>query len=96
VQTVSAKPSITIQLAAIARTPREAVTVTAPKARGIAAATGERKTSSRTSSRKGIATSSATSVERTDSSMVARERLAKPLSAALTGGVISSSSVRSR
>ena len=41
-------------------TPREAVTVTAPKASGIAAATGERKTSSRTSSRKGIAISSAT------------------------------------
>ena len=73
---MSAKPSIAIQWAAIASTPRDVITAIPPKASGIAAAIGERKTSSRTSSRKGIAISSALSVECTASSISARERLA--------------------
>ena len=58
VLTVSAKPSIEIADESSARTPREVITVIAPKESGISAATGERKTSSRTSSRIGRAISS--------------------------------------
>jgi hypothetical protein len=58
------------------RIPREATTVTAPKASGIAAAIGERKTSRRTSRRNGRAISSPCSLEAIDSSWIAREMVA--------------------
>ena len=45
----------------------------APKPSGMSAAIGERKTRSKTISRKGIAISSACSVEEIDSSWIARE-----------------------
>ena len=48
----------------------------APKASGIAAAIGERKTSSRTISRNGSASSSPRSLAAIDSSWIARERVA--------------------
>ncbi len=54
-------------------------TVITPKISGIIAATGERKTSSRTSNRKGRAISSSFSAEWIDSSWIARETLAKPV-----------------
>ena len=76
--TVSAKPSIEIAEESSERTPREVITVIAPKASGISAATGERKTSSRTSSRIGRAISSLRWVAWIDSSWIARERVAKP------------------
>ena len=64
--------------AARARQPRVASTAAPPKASGIDAATGERKTKSRTRSRIGTAISSAVRVESTDSSWIARESVAKP------------------
>ena len=75
-QTVSAKASMLNQLVTIASRPRELITVTAPKASGIAAATGERKTSSRTISRIGSAISSPRSVAAIESSWIARDRVA--------------------
>ena len=56
--------------------PRPAMTVSAPKASGIAAAMSERKTSRRTISRSGAAISSARSVALSDSFCSARETLA--------------------
>ena len=50
--------------------------MTAPKASGIAAAIGERKTSRRTISRIGSAISSLRSAASIDSSWIARERVA--------------------
>ena len=50
--------------------------MTAPKASGIAAATGERKTSRRTISRIGRAISSPRSVAAIESSWIARESVA--------------------
>ena len=55
----------------------------APKESGISAATGERKTSSRTSSRTGRAISSLRSEAAIDSSWIARERVAKPVCVAV-------------
>ena len=59
----------------------------APKASGIAAAIGERKTSRRTISRNGSAISSPRSLAAIESSWIARERVAKPVWVASTGGV---------
>ncbi len=67
--------------------------MTAPKPSGIAAATGERKTSRRMTSRKGSAISSPRSEAAIDSSWIAREIVAKPDCVALTGGVTSSSRI---
>ena len=64
----------------------------APKQSGISAATGERKTSSRTIRRTGRAISSPRSEELIDSSWIARERLAKPVWVARTGAFTFSSS----
>ena len=77
--TVSAKPSIEIAEESRARTPREVITVIAPKESGMIAAIGERKTSSRTSSRIGSAISSLRWVAAIDSSWIARESVAKPV-----------------
>ena len=85
-QTVSAKASTLNQSAAIASRPRELITVTAPKASGTPAATGERKTSSRTISRIGRAISSPRSVAAIESSWIARERVAYPVCVQRTGG----------
>ena len=60
----------------IESSPREAITVTAPKASGIPAATGERKTSRRTISRIGRAISSPRLVAAIESSWIARESVA--------------------
>ena len=57
----------------------------APNESGISAATGERKTSSRTISRIGRAISSLRSEAAIDSSWIALERVAKPVWVALTG-----------
>ncbi len=78
----------------MASRPRDASTAAAPKTSGIAAATGERKTSRRTSNRIGTAISSAMRVERTDSSWIARESVAKLVCVAVTGEWIAASSVR--
>ena len=91
--TTSAKPSIDTAEESSERTPREVITVIAPKASGMIAAIGERKTSSRTSSRIGRAISSLRWVAWIDSSWIARERVAKPVCVALTGGVTFSSRI---
>ena len=91
--TVSAKPSIEIAEESSDSTPREVITVIAPKESGIIAAIGERKTSSRTSSRIGRAISSLRWVAWIDSSWIARESVAKPVWVASTGGVTFSSRI---
>ena len=58
-QTTSESASIVIAPLSSARTPRPAKTVSAPNASGTAAATTERKTSSRTRISSGAASSSA-------------------------------------
>ena len=87
-QTVSAKASTPTQRVTIVRTPLEMKTVIAPKVSGIAAAIGDRKTSSRTISRIGRAISSARSLAEIDSSWRALERVGNPDWVALTGGLI--------
>ncbi len=91
--TVRANPSIEIADESSVRTPREEITVIAPKASGISAATGERKTSSRTSSRIGRAISSERSEAAIDSSWIALESVAKPVCVASSGGVTFSSRI---
>jgi hypothetical protein len=91
VLTVSAKPSIETTEESRASTPREVITVIAPKESGISAATGERKTKSRTRRRIGRAINSLWWVASIDSSWIARERVAKPVWVARTGGVTFSS-----
>ena len=81
------------QLVRITSRPRELNTVIAPKASGIIAAIGERKTSSRTTRRIGSAISSARSLALIDSSWIWREIVAKPVWVAVTGGWIVSSRV---
>ena len=90
-QTTSEIASIVINELSRTRTPRPARTVRAPKASGIAAATSERKTSSRTMRRSGAASSSARSVALSVSSCRARETVAKPDWVAVSGGWTSSS-----
>jgi hypothetical protein len=67
------------------RIPREASTVSAPKTSGIAAATGERKTSNSTISRNGKAISSPRSLAAIERSCSAREIVAKPVCVTRTG-----------
>jgi hypothetical protein len=87
VLTVRAKPSIEIAEESSERIPREVSTVIAPKESGINAATGERKTKRRTSSRIGSAISSLRWVAWIDSSWIANERVAKPVCVDSTGSV---------
>jgi hypothetical protein len=94
VQTTRESESIVLTVLSRARTPRPAKTVRAPKRSGIAAATTERKTSRRIKISSGAASSSARSVELSDSSCSALATVAKPDWVATTGGRIRVSSVR--
>jgi hypothetical protein len=96
VQTTRASASTDIAPLSRASTPRPANTVSTPKTNGIAAATSERKTSSRIRIRSGAASSSARSVASSDSCCSARERLAYPDWVAVNGGATWAASRRSR
>ncbi len=89
--TVRAKASTSNHLVTIVSTPLDVKTVIAPKVSGIAAAIGERKTSSRTISSTGSAISSPRSLAAIDSSCKARERVGNPDCVTFTGGCTSRS-----